>query len=45
VGVSFTGVATSTVPEPKNVVLAVFLIVALFRVLTGYAFSRSPRQG
>jgi hypothetical protein len=45
VGVSFTGVATSTVPEPKNVVLAVFLVVALFRVLTGYAFSRSPRQG
>jgi hypothetical protein len=38
IGVSFTGTATSPVPEPKNVVLAFFLI------LSGYAFSRSSRR-
>jgi hypothetical protein len=42
IGVSFTGMATSPVPEPKNVVFALFL--ALFLMLTGYAFSRSPRR-
>jgi hypothetical protein len=48
IGVSFTGTATSPVPEPKNVVLALFLalflVLALFQMLTGYAFSRSPRR-